>query len=110
MKLLKMGMAIMLTAGILGMGHVQVANACNKTPDCYAIGKIATCRYVQGSLGGAHIVTEPNGYSSYCSITVVSGTHDIRCAGCNADLGTEYRTCSQTHSNVHCFSQKYLCK
>lgn len=56
MKLLKMGMAIMLTAGILGMGHVQVANACNKTPDCYAIGKIATCRYVQGSLGGAHIV------------------------------------------------------
>lgn len=110
MKWLKMGIATLVAVSVLSLGYGQEAQACNKTANCYAKGESVTCGYVQGRLGGMHVVTEPNGYSSYCGVTVVSGDHIIKCAGCGAVLRTQFKTCSETHSNVHCFSRANLCK
>ena len=109
MKYVKKCMAVFLVACMVSVGFSQSAYACDKTADCYSQNTTSTCGYVRGEQG-FHVVTEPNGYTSYCTITVVSGPHTIRCAGCNAVLRTETRKCSETHSNKHCFSQNNLCK
>ena len=89
--------------------YPQSVSACSKTPNCYATGTYKVCGYVNSGVG-AHLVTEPNGYSSYCTITIVSGNHTIKCTGCAADLGTTYATCSEYHSNSHCYDRINLCK
>lgn len=109
MKHLKRVMAILLVTGVVSMGFLQDVQACDKTSGCYATGETSTCGYVRGA-EGYHQVTEPNGYTSYCTITVVSGPHTIKCAGCGAVLRSEYRKCSETHSNQHCYSKNNLCK
>lgn len=107
---MKKAIIALLIMGALGLGFSQEVYACSKTSGCAATGESVSCGYVQGHSAGAHLVTEPNGYSSYCEVTEVSGTHTIKCSGCNATLRTEYRVCSVIHSNVHCFSQYDKCQ
>ncbi len=109
MKHLKRGLALLIVTGVVSMGVLQDVQACDKTSGCSASGEKSTCGYVRGEQG-YHQVTESNGYTSYCTITVVSGPHTITCAGCDAVLRTEYRKCSETHSNPHCESHNYMCK
>ena len=109
MKFMKKGLAVLLAMGIIGLCFSQNVQACNKTSGCYAEGITSECGYVQGTTG-YHEVTEPNGYTSVCTITLVHGPHIIKCAGCKAALRTEYRKCSEVHSNPHCYSQYNMCK
>ncbi len=100
----------LLIAGMFFAILSQEVSACDKTANCYATGTSVQCGYVQGYSAGHHLVTEPNGYSSYCEITEVSGSHNIYCTGCGVLLRTETRKCSSVHSNSHCFSAYNLCK
>lgn len=109
MKFVKKGIITLLVMGMMSLSFSQNVQACDKTADCYATGTTSTCGYVRGQ-EGHHTVTEPNGYTSNCKITVVSGPHTIKCAGCGAALYSEFRTCSETHSNQHCYTKKNLCK
>ena len=86
------------------------SQACTKTEKCYATTETVTCGSTSKNVIGGHNVKEPNGYSSYCTISSTSGNHTITCSGCGAVLRYEYRTCAVDHTNVHCFSQHNLCK
>ncbi len=108
--MVKKCMAILLAIGLMCLGYSQSVQACTKTPNCYAEATTATCGYVRETTAYGHMVEEPNGYISQCAVTIVSGPHTIKCAGCNAVLYTENGTCSEKHSNVHCFSKYNMCK
>lgn len=105
----KKGIITLLILGVFVMGFTTVAYACDKTANCYATGKRSQCGYVQRVEHG-HQVVEPNGYTSWCTVTVVSGPHYIYCTGCNAPLGQENRQCAELHSNPHCYSKENMCK
>lgn len=66
MKYVKKCMAVFLVAGMVSVGFSQSAYACDKTADCYSQNTTSTCGYVRGEQG-FHVVTEPNGYTSYVS-------------------------------------------
>ena len=91
------------------MGFSIVSYACNKTANCYAKGTHTVCGNVQQHTYG-HMVEEPNGYKSWCTITIVEGPHSVLCDGCGAYLRTETRQCAELHSNSHCYSKENLCK
>lgn len=109
MKLIKKGFVVLLAMGIIGLCVPQNVQACNKTSGCGAKDTFSVCGYVQATTG-YHEVTEPNGYTSVCTITLVHGPHTIKCGGCEAVIRSEYRKCSEVHSNPHCYSYTDLCK
>lgn len=110
MKFVSKGVAGFLLAGALCIGQAQSVQACDQTPDCYAKTEISVCGYVRETTAYRHLVEAPNGYQSYCTVKFVSGPHTIKCGGCGAVLRTETRTCSEIHSDQHCFSKNNMCK
>lgn len=109
MKFFKKSIITFLVIGTVSLGYSENVQACKKSPNCYAIETIIKCDDVHLQ-EGSHKVTEPNGYESYCTISVLSGPHKIMCAGCGVVLSTEWRTCFEKHSNPHCYSKENLCK
>lgn len=103
-------MAIGVGAFMLCVMNTVTVSACTATSGCYATTTRVVCGAVQSMPYGSHVVTEPNGYQAYCSVTQVAGPHSIYCTGCNAFLRQENRTCSIIHTNQHCFSQYNLCQ
>ncbi|MCR4679075.1 MAG: hypothetical protein K5679_10045 [Lachnospiraceae bacterium] len=93
---------------ILGMFSGS-AMACNKTGSCYSNSVTYSCTGARPEYG-SHKVTYPNGYTATCKITVTSGNHSKLCAGCGAKLGEVFKTCSEMHSDGHCFDRTGLCK
>ena len=110
MKVTKKLLALCIFITMLVTTVPQGINACTETANCYATGVSVTCGAVNGYESGQHKVEEPNGYVVTCKITAVYGPHTLKCAACEAYLGTDYRTCAQVHSNVHCYSRYNLCK
>lgn len=110
MKILKRVLACALILGTALSFCPKNVSACNQTQGCYATNTNVSCGYVQGNVGAYHTITEANGYTTYCSITYVSGSHTISCAGCGKILSTEYRTCSEGHSYYRCEDRYGLCK
>ena len=109
MKLMKTGVMALFIMGVLGMGATQYVQACLENPDCYASYEVAYCGIPVGT-PSSHTVVYPNGYTEKCTIWVTKSIHTIKCQGCGADLYTELRTCSEQHSDAHCFSQNNMCK
>ena len=109
MKLMKKGIMALFIMGVLGMGASQYVQACLENPDCYASGKIAYCGIPVG-IPSSHTVVYPDGNEEKCTIWVTKSIHTIECAGCKATLPTELRTCSEKHSDNHCFTRYNMCK
>lgn len=87
------------------------AQACDKTPECYSTATIVMCGTLYGAYAYTHVVTEPNGHTYGCSVYSESSTHTIKCAGCNAYLGSEARICNMKHSHSRCQQgQNGLCQ
>ena len=93
---------------ILGMFSGS-AVACSKKANCYATTVTYSCTGARPEYG-SHTVKYPNGYSAKCTITVKSGNHSKLCAGCGSKLGEVFKTCSEMHSDDHCFDRTGLCK
>lgn len=81
--------------------------ACDKTPECYSTSTIAICGTLHGTHAYTHVVTEPNGYTYSCSVDSESSVHTIKCAGCEAYLRSESRTCNIKHSHSRCQKSQY---
>lgn len=109
MKFFKKSIITFLVIGAVSLGYSQNVQACNKTPDCYATGEISKCGDIRLQVG-CHKVTKPDGSYSYCTVSVLSGWHNIWCAGCGTFLRTEWRTCFERHSISHSHSRQNACK
>lgn len=109
MKLMKKGIMALFIMGVLGMGATQYVQACLSSPGCVAKEESVSCGIPVG-IPSSHTVVYPNGYTEECTIWVTKSIHTIKCQGCGAVLYTELRTCSETHSNIHCFPSYNMCK
>lgn len=110
MKTLKKVLVSLSIIGLLFTFPSQTADACSKTKDCYATGTYLKCGYTRGRVTGSHLVVEPNGYSSWCTVTIVSGEHTRHCDGCDEILGYTNTVCHELHSHEKCYDRQYMCK
>ena len=109
MKTLKKSLACLLIITLIFNVPLQTTNAYTKKWKCGASGRHLDCGTVQGNVSGRHLVVEPNGYSSWCTVIVVSGQHTNRCNGCFESFESTYATCSEIHSHEKCYDKFGLC-
>lgn len=109
MRKLKKCLAVLAVFAIMVVAGGGAIMACTKTPNCEATGVTVECGSGHGSTS-THYVAYPNGYVNTCVITKTEALHKIKCSGCDALIKTEYRQCSEEHSDSHCFDRYNMCK
>lgn len=99
---------VLATCCLVGMAPSS-AYACTASMNCFASGYIVECGRVYGAEYG-HQVTDENGYTTWCTVSVGTSVHTIKCSGCGAVVATETRTCFESHSHQYCQDKNYLCQ
>ena len=108
-KLLKKATAIVMAVGCLVVMVPSQVYACTATLNCFAESYDVVCGRVYGSTYG-HQVTDENGYTTWCTVSVGTSVHSIQCSGCGAEETTETRTCFEQHSHQYCQDKNYVCQ
>ena len=108
-NIIKKIVAITMAASCLFGGAPCLAYACTMTQDCFAESYDVVCGRVYGSSYG-HQVTDENGYTTWCTVSVGSSLHTIECSGCGAVVATETRVCFEQHSHKYCQDKNYVCQ
>lgn len=108
---LKRVAALAVIAGCLFGAVPCLTYACIYKEDCFAVSYNVVCGRVYGSEYG-HQVTDENGYTTWCTVSVGSSLHTIECAGCGtvAHSETETRVCFEQHSHKYCQDKNYCCQ
>ena len=103
----KIVVALFTILSIVAVGSLNV-EACSYTSECGATSTYKT-HLQQFGTGAQHTVREPNGYTSECYITYVSGYHNNYCSGCDYLIEVTNEMCSETHTNTHCYNRNNIC-
>lgn len=99
----------LLAVMVLILGLFSASSMACPRQNCYATGFSYSCTGARSEYG-SHGVEYPDGYVYKCNITVKSGNHSKLCSACGYKYGEVFKTCSEVHSDSHCFSKYNMCK
>lgn len=109
-KVRKIIACALIAAGLLGVVP-SVAYACTNTVDCDAKNMYnVNCGRVYGTYTYGHQVTDENGYTTWCTVSLGESIHSITCSGCGYEVDKEGRVCFESHSHKYCQDLNYCCQ
>ena len=110
MKRRSKAIAVFAVLGMLVGATPGQVYACDKTENCYSEETVTYCIDKEiHAYTYYHQATDPNGYTSVCTITTLEGTHEICCTSCGVVLSSVQKRCMEEHSRQYCYDRYGIC-